>query len=385
MSILLDALFNSVAYGHFIVDVLNGQRSILLTYWSAQNGMSNATLALITTIYIWVASLSQPVFGWVSDRFGKSRLLAGGGIIWLAVFYSLAFFLPMQWAIPCIILASLGSASFHPIGTMQATLRGRTLLAGRESTSTSWFFFFGQFGYFIGPILGGPILQQFGPRGLVVLVIPALVIGVNAWLRLKRPQPAPPPPVEEPDNKSSAKAGLWFVLPLAVVAALQSTVQSNMSTFTPKYMSDLGQTAAVYGAMAGLYMGGSGIGNVLGGIFADRYGRRKVASIAMACASLPILVISFLGWSPWLFFLIPFSGMFTGAVHSIIVVQAQRIVRGGMALVSGLTLGFIFSAGALGTMLFGSVADRWGFPTVFQASACLALVAALVALAIRQK
>jgi hypothetical protein len=50
MSLLLDALFNSVAYGHFIVDALNGQRSVLLTYWSRQTGMSNATLALITTV-----------------------------------------------------------------------------------------------------------------------------------------------------------------------------------------------------------------------------------------------------------------------------------------------------------------------------------------------
>jgi MFS transporter, FSR family, fosmidomycin resistance protein len=386
MSLLLDAIFNSVAYGHFIVDALNGQRAILLTYWSRQTGMSNTTLALVTTIYVWVASLSQPVFGWLADRFGKSRLLAAGGILWLAAFYSLALNLPVQWAIPCIILASLGSAAFHPVGTMQATLRGRTLLAGRETTSTSWFFFFGQFGYFMGPIVGGPLLQQFGPAGLLVLVAPALVIGLNAAWRLKKPQAVPRQTAKEEIVRTSGRQiGKGFIVALVIVAALQSWTQQNINTFLPKYLSDLGQAPAVYGLMTGLFMGGSSIGNVLGGNLADRFGRKRVATVALALACIPLFLISLVGWSPWLYLLVPLSGALTGAVHSIIVVLAQKLVRGGMALASGLTLGFMFSAGALGTLLSGPLADRWGFPPLFQMTAGLALVASLVALALREK
>lgn len=386
MSLLLDAIFNSVAYGHFIVDALNGQRAILLTFWSQQSGMSNTTLALVTTIYIWVASLTQPVFGWLADRFGKSRLLAAGGILWLAAFYSLAFFLPMKWAIPCIILASLGSAAFHPVGTMQAALRGKTLLAGRETTSTSWFFFFGQFGYFMGPIIGGPLLQQFGPSGLLVLAAPALIIGLNAAWRLKLPQIAPRQTVKENiGSGSGTKYGRWFIFALVTVAALQAWAQQNINTFLPKYLSDIGQAPAIYGLMTGLFMGGSSIGNVLGGNLADRLGRKRVASIALALAGIPLFLISLVGWSPWLYLLVPLSGALTGAVHSIIVVLAQRVVRGGMALASGLTLGFMFSAGALGTLLSGPLADRWGFPPVFQITAGLVLAASLIALALREK
>ncbi len=385
MSLLLDALFNSVAYGHFIVDALNGQRSVLLTYWSQQTGMSNTTLAFVTTIYVWVASLSQPIFGWISDRFGKSRLLAAGGILWLTAFFSLALSLPVEWAIPCLILASLGSAAFHPVGTMQAALRGKTLLAGRETTSTSWFFLFGQFGYFMGPIIGGPLLQEFGPVGLLVLAAPALVIGLNASWRLRSPLTAPRQVDEGTVRGSGREAGKWFVIALVVVAALQSWTQQNMNTFLPKYLSDLGQAPAVYGLMTGLFMGGSAIGNVLGGNLADRFGRQRVAFIALALAGFPLFLISLVGWSPWLYLFVPLSGALTGAVHSIIVVLAQRVVRGGMALASGLTLGFMFSAGALGTLLSGPLADRWGFPPVFQMTAGLALVASLAALVLREK
>lgn len=399
MSLLLDALFNSVAYGHFIVDVLNGQRSVLLTYWSQDLGLSNAWLALVTTIYVWVASLSQPVFGWITDRFGKTRLMAAGGILWLTGFFALALFLPVTWAIPCLILGSLGSAAFHPSGAAQAVLRGRSILAGRETTSASWFFLFGQFGYFIGPIVGGPLLQRFGPGGLLLLAAPALAIGLNAAWRLRLPaktagagaDPARAARTVEAGAAGSGSRGgaartgsLGFVLALVIVAGLQSWAQQNMNTFLPKYLSDLGQTPAVYGLMAGLFMGGSALGNVLGGNLADRFGRRRVAATMLALAGLPLFAIARLGWSPWLYLLVPLAGGCTGAVHSIIVVLAQRLLKGGMALASGLTMGFMFSAGALGTLLSGPLADAWGFPPVFLMTAGLALAASLAALFLRE-
>ncbi len=386
MSLLLDALFNSMAFGHMIVDTLNGQRAVLLTYWSKETGMSNANLALVSMIYVWVASLSQPVFGWLTDRFGKLRLMAGGGILWMSAFFALALFLPVAWAIPCLVLASLGSACFHPVATMQATLRGRSRPGHRETSATSWFFLFGQFGYFFGPIAGGPLLQVYGPPGLLILTAPAVLIGLNAAWQLRR-APAVPRPVAAPAS-APAPAGssaIWFIIPLAIVAALQAWAQQNVTTFMPKYLSDMGQTPAVYGLISGLFMGGSGIGNVLGGTLADRFGKQRVARIFLALASLPLLFISLVGWSGWLYLLVPLAGMFTGAVHSIIVVLAQRTIRSGMALASGLILGFMFSAGALGTLLSGPLADRLGFPPLFQMTAGLVLLASLVTLFLREQ
>lgn len=386
MSLLLDALFNAMAYGHMIVDLINGQRAVLLTYWSQQTGMTNATLALVSTIYIWTASLSQPVFGWVADRFGKSRLLAAGGILWLAVFFSLALSLPVEWAIPCLILASLGSAAFHPVGTMQATLRGKTLLSGQETASTSWFFLFGQGGYFLGPIVGGPLLQHFGPLGLLCLAAPAVFLGLNAARRLATPlQAAIQVLPDETGTGSLPRVGAWFVLALVIVASLQSWSLQNIATFLPKYLSDLGKSPSVYGLMTGLFMLGSATGNVLGGYLADRFGRRQVAAVGLALAAFPIFLFSLLGWSPWLFLLVPLAGMGVGSVHSIIVVLAQRVVRGGMALASGLTLGFLFSVGALGTLLSGSLADRFGIPLIFQMTAGLVVIGALASLALKEK
>jgi len=105
----------------------------------------------------------------------------------------------------------------------------------------------------------------------------------------------------------------------------------------------------------------------------------------LALAAFPIFLFSLLGWSPWLFLLVPLVGMGVGSVHSIIVVLAQRVVRGGMALASGLTLGFLFSVGALGTLLSGSLADRFGIPLIFQMTAGLVVIGALASLALKEK
>ena len=158
-----------------------------------------------------------------------------------------------------------------------------------------------------------------------------------------------------------------------------------MITFVPKYLSDLGQSPAIYGLVSGLFMGGSALGNILGGNLADRFGKQRVAMTMLTLASVPLFLISRAGGSPWLYLLVPLSGLLTGSVHSIIVVIAQRTIRGGMALATGLTLGFMFSAGALGTLLSGPLADAWGFPPLFQMTSGLVLVAAmLVFLFLRQ-
>ncbi len=382
MPLLLDKIFSSVALGHFIVDLLNGIRPVLLTYLSVQLGLTNTSLGLITTVYIWTASLTQPLFGWLSDRSGP-RWLAAGGVFWMMIFFSLAMVLPGTLALVCLVLASLGSAALHPAGAMQATMRGRTHYAGRETTATSFFFVFGQTGLFLGPIIAGPLLEQFGPAGLLIPAGLCLPISLNAGWQLRSVKPIPPAPAKTSTDRVGF--GRSFIIALAVVAALQAWTQQNMITFVPKYLSDLGQSPAIYGLVSGLFMGGSALGNILGGNLADRFGKQRVAMTMLTLASVPLFLISRAGGTPWLYLLVPFSGLLTGSVHSIIVVIAQRTIRGGMALATGLTLGFMFSAGALGTLLSGPLADVWGFPPLFQMTSGLALAAAmLVFLFLRQ-
>jgi FSR family fosmidomycin resistance protein-like MFS transporter len=378
MPLLFDSLFSSVAFSHLIVDVFNSSRPVLLTYL----GLSETQIALISTIYIWASALTQPFFGWISDRVGP-RWLAAGGVLWMTIFFSGAVFIPGAGGLICLIVAALGSSSFHPVGTVQATLQGRHLLAGRETTATSLFFMAGQMGHFVGPILTGLILARLGLPAMIILPIVSIPIGLALAYQLRANDPHPKP--IDGDEKVRLQASVGFIVILAIVATLQSWSQANMINFVPKYIKDLGLGAATYGNMAGLFMGGSALGNVIGGYFGDRYAKRKVASIALLCAAFPIYIMSQIGWSAWLYLLILLAGACTGAVHSIMVVLAQRMISGGMALASGLILGFIFSSGALGMLLTGPLDEKYGFPTVLMLTTGLVLFASPLAWMLKEK
>ncbi|NOY97894.1 MAG: MFS transporter [Chloroflexi bacterium] len=380
MSLLFDSVFSSIALGHLLVDILGAQRSILFTYIGDQLGLSNTALGAVTLAYVWTASLTQPLFGWLSDHHG-ARWLATGGVLWMGTLFSLALVLPGYYALAALILASLGSAAFHPAGVAEAARLGETLFAGHATTAASYFFLFGQTAYAIGPMLGGPLLDRFGMPGLLLLSVAALPVGINTSFRLRFLVTKVKQTVKSKAAKTAPSrltASKAFLIALASATALQAWVQQTMNTFIPKYLSDLGQTATIYGVITGLYMGGAALGNVLGGTLADKFGKRRVAMTALALASIPLYIVSRLGWSPWLYLIVPLAGALNGSVHPILVVLAQQTIRGGRALASGLVLGFKFAAGALGMLVSGLLADVWGFPHVFLMTAGLALTAALV-------
>jgi MFS transporter, FSR family, fosmidomycin resistance protein len=381
MTLILDSIFSSIAYSHLIVDLLNGQRAVLLAYLSGPLGLSNAALALVSTIYVVSAALIGPLFGYLADRVGV-RWVVAGGVLWMGVFFALAVLTPGHLALVFLVFASLGSGAYHPAGTTQATLSGRSLLSGKETTASSYFFLFGQTGLFFGPLVGGPLLDAFGPAGLLLLVAPTLPMGLIAARNLAALPSPTRPALRQARASFNFRQAALPLLGFILLAAFQSWTQQNMVTFVPKYLSDMGQTASFYGLTSALFMGGSAVGNVAGGMLADRFGRRRVAMAALTLGSIPLALVPAAGLSPLLFGLLLLAGFFTGGVYSIIVVTAQRMVPGGMSTASGLILGFMFSSGAIGTYFSGHLADLYGFTPLFHMTALIALTAGALALVI---
>jgi MFS transporter, FSR family, fosmidomycin resistance protein len=378
--IFRDRMLNSIALGHFIVDMLNGQRSLVLSYLSLLLGLSNYGLGMMTSAYVISSAMAQPVFGYVADRFG-ARWVAAGGILWMGTFFSLALFFPGWPALGFLILASIASGAFHPAGAMEATMAGRHRLNGREATSSSYFFLFGQLGFGIGPMLGGPLLSLWGMPGLLLLTVFSFPIGAFASRELR----FLPLPANQKEKKSTGKLTISGALLLMIgISAFQSWSQSNITAYMPRYLVQFDLSPAVYGVIIGLFTAGSALGCLVGGELADRYSRKTVIAGSLLLAAIPLSLLAFVGYSPWIYPLMFLSGLITGGPFSVIVVQAQKVIPGGMGLASGLTLGFIFSAGAIGTMFTGKLADLWGYQPVFYFTALIALTGGLMGLFLEQ-
>lgn len=344
-------------------------------------GLTNAMIGMISTIYVVSAALAQPVFGYFADRLGP-RWLVSGGVLWMGFWFLLALLTPTSTALIYLILASLGSGAFHPAGAAEATTLGREKMIGLETTATSMFFLFGQAGGFLGPLMGGPLLDRFGIAGLFPLIF--LTLPMAGWASWQLRQAGPFNMVRKVEKREGRFKVSRELIALVIVAAFLSWVQQNMVTFMPKYLGDLGQTPSIYGVLSALFMGGYAIGNVFGGVLADKYPKEIIVSISLFLGTVPLLVIPILGYHPLYYYLIPLSGFLVGSAFCVILVLAQRLILGGTGLVTGLVLGFMFSSGSLGAMASGYMADQMGFIPVFYSTALICLMGAVASLFITQ-
>ena len=74
--LLRDGYFLALSLNHFAVDLLNSQRSILLVYLAPYLGLDNSDIGLVALGYDMLASLTQPLFGWLADRIEKRFVMA---------------------------------------------------------------------------------------------------------------------------------------------------------------------------------------------------------------------------------------------------------------------------------------------------------------------
>ncbi len=373
---LKNRLLFSISTGHFAVDVLNSVVPVLLAALAVPLALSNAQIGVALTIQIFAGALSQPLFGWLADRFkGRPAVLAATGVAWMAICL-VGIVLVTNW--PLIVtfvgLMALGSGLFHPVGTAGAAAAA----PARAASATAIFFFSGQLGLSLGPLLGGVLLGASGGAHLMLLLA-ALTVAPAALL-FSAPRPAIPVGGVARAARATIQAGVAILAAFVVLVALRSSIQSVFMSFLPKLFADRGWDPAAYGAIAGTFMFTAAVGNIIAGDIADRYGMRA-ATIWPLLASVPAGLICL--WSPSpvaAFVACGVAGLLIGGQHSVLVVHAQRLLPVRQGFAAGLILGFTFAAGGIGTALVGALADGIGLLTAMQGAVLLALPAAILAL-----
>lgn len=391
LSYLRNRSYLTTAASHLSIDVLNNGRILLVAILAVSLGMSNAQVGLFLLLYNVGASLSQPLFGWLADRFG-ARWLVMGGLAWTSSFYVLASVLPEWPALYALTMASLGSAAFHPGGTKIASQTSET----RRTQATAFFFMAGQLGLFLGPILAGALLDGYGRQGFLALPLFAMLVVLAGWrwlvddVRHKGADARHGPASEGSHHRAGATAGrsanaarelgLHRMLPALIIIALTyNTVSFSTQNFAPKLFAEWNYSASYLGWVAGLFMMGSAVGGVVGGSLADRIGGKPVIALSMVAAVLPVFFYIPAG-DVWRFPVLLLAGFFGGMPHSIVILQAQALLPDRRALASGLALGFMFLSGALGSYVVGVVADVVGLAPTLQWLGLLMLVGAGAAL-----
>jgi FSR family fosmidomycin resistance protein-like MFS transporter len=385
--LIRDSYFLAVSLNHFAVDLLNSQLGILVVFLAPVLELDNSDIGLIVLISTSVGSLTQPIFGWLADRF-STRWLSGVSLLWIALWMSIAVSVNIQWFIPLSIVGCLGSAGFHAAGTERATNRGSTIMFGRAATAASLFFLFGLSGHAFGPAVGGIIIEKMGIRGILVLTIITLPVAVNSIYRLYWS-------VDDqklvPNDKSEKKSdsvpeyyrNRWIIVAFVVMVLLRTAPGMTSMTFLPKLFQDRGYAPGAYGIITSIYMGATAIGGLAGGLLADRWGRRRLIFWSLLAAVLPMYFYPVVT-GPTIYPSVFLAGGLNGASFSVVVVLAQALLPSRRAFASGLTLGFMFASGSLGSYLFGLAADVYPLSRVMQLNGLLCLMAALLSLCLQK-
>jgi MFS family permease len=147
----------------------------------AEMGLSDRAFGFLGTAFFLVYFLSSPVFGYLGDRFGRIRLMAGGAVLW-----SLATSLT-YWVVsyPALVLArglvGVGEASF---GTLAPAYLADILPLHRRSRALGFFYLALPVGSALAYLVGGLVGGKWGwrPAFLVAGIPGMLLAGLVLWL-----------------------------------------------------------------------------------------------------------------------------------------------------------------------------------------------------------
>jgi FSR family fosmidomycin resistance protein-like MFS transporter len=300
-----------------------------------------------------MASVSQPLFGAVADRYGTR--FTGAALLWTAVTFGAVGFAPTFPVLLAIAAFSgLGSGFFHPLGAL--TVRG-LLPARRRNTAMSVYVTGGTIGLACGPLIGVAVFGLLGLRGTAVMILP--VVAIAAFLLTTMGSARGSGPRRVAPAASQAAVPRTKLLATVGMMMSRSWTVVTLQAFTPTWYHQLGYKPWFYGPLVTTLVLASAAGAVGCGGLADRHGRRTVI-LATLLLSVPAvaLYVAFPGRAAFLWAIM--VGLLAASTAPLMLMLAQELMAGRAGLASGLIMGLAFVTGAIGVPVTGTVADHLG-------------------------
>lgn len=334
---------------HFNNDALSAFLPGVLPYLVVARHVPLAAASALMTALL-VGQALQPLAGIWADRIGGRALMVAGPLLGAAGTVGLAFAPNYATFALALLVIGAGSTIYHP----QALSAARTLAARREGTRMSTFLVGGELGRAVGPLAAGAVAVRFGPARLWWLAVPVALTWPWIWRGLPS-LPARGTRAGLPDLGRERGAALALV----VFGALRAGGIYGITTFVPLLWQQRGGSLVAGAGLVTTLIGIGIVGNLTGGIVADRWGRRPVlAGSTVLTAALLAVFLSLHG--PWLWPALGATGVALFSTMPVTTLVGQDIFRENPALGSGLAIGFGNGVGALMVPLLGLVAARWG-------------------------
>lgn len=349
---------------HLLNDSLQSVIPAMFPILEADLGLTFTQLGLIAFVLNIVASVLQPVVGFVSDKKPMPFALPLGMTSSFIGIAGLAF-APEYWMIlVSVIFLGLGSAVFHPEGS-----RVSYMAAGsKRGLSQSIYQVGGNSGQALAPLISAFILVPLGQIGAALFLFVAalgifILTRISIWykqqLEQEKLQKVKKVLLSSLPEMTKKQVGIALALLMIIIFARSFYVTNMTSFYIFHLIESYGLTIQQGQLYVFLFLGVGAAGTFFGGPMADKIGRKNVILLSIIVPIPLAALLPYLPLSTVLFFL-ALIGFFIMLSFSVTVVYAQELVPSKIGTMAGLTVGLAFGMGAIGAVVIGILMDSIG-------------------------
>lgn len=360
---------------HMANDAVTSMLNTLLPTLQVRYDLSATTLALLVATFSFSSSVTQPLFGAVSDRLGR-RPLAAFGLILSVSLLSLMAVVPSVWVLfGVLLIGGLGSAAFHPAGNSIARSWSE-----RKELAVSLFSAGGMLGLALGPVIVLLLSASLGMEFTPWLMVPGILLGLVIQLVAPRQE----------RHEHPARVKLFdrrlFLGPvglLTVAGTLMAVAFVSFTAAVPLWLvaqRGLATDAPLIGFTLTTFYVTAALGGVFAGWLGRFVARRRIILATMLLAPAPLLAVFALAPGGAAYYAaVALSGALVNAAFPLLIVSAQDLAPESEATASGMLGGL--TGGAAGVLYIGvgALQQQLGLQTAMTLSYFTLVPAALLA------
>lgn len=367
---------------HCINDFGQGSLAALIPFFIANFGLNYYQSASIIFCNTIVASVAQPILGYVADRWRVPWFIPVGFSITLISISAIALATSYEMILALSLIAGLGAALFHP----EAALLVNRMQSNELGNAMGRFAVGGSAGFALGPLLAGGV-YVFGGQFLWVFTAIAL-IGVLLYVYAFTGSAATDVVGESKSSAKSTNTGAndWVSFgKLFFVIASRSILFSVLSIFIPiLYITVINGEASASSLALTMYFAMGAVLTYMGGALSDKLGFLKTVRLGNLIFLPSVLVFIFVP-NIWGFFgaMIPMAfGVFSQ--YGPITVLGQKYLAKNAGFASGITLGLGITLGGLVAPYVGHLADIYDVQTALMTLIPVGLMGLLMSLWLKE-
>jgi MFS transporter, FSR family, fosmidomycin resistance protein len=375
-----------ISAGHMMTHWYPATFYLLLPLIGNDLGLSFSQIGSILTCQFAAGALSNLPGGMVVDLVGRKGLLMAVALSWIGLPYLAMGLSHSYWTmLVCAALVGIGNNLWHPTAI--------PLLAQqhpqRSGLVVSIHAMGGNLGDAAAPLVVGAMLTAFSWREVVVMnVIPGVAASVLLLMLLGRAGGTHIDPVRagaKSRKASSSLAGVMSLLAnrtvvmLSLGSAMRAMTAMTLLTFLPLFLAnEMGYSPAWVGGLLFALQAAGFVAAPVSGHLSDRMGRRNIVVASMAMSGVVLLFMALAGRSPLFALFVAFLGFFLFATRSVLqawLLDASPKHLGGTSI--GILFGTQAVGSAIGPLIGGLIADRYGITATFYYLAATIVIANL--------